>query len=102
MRPGPICGRTDPGLILLGAAPMAVAQANSNADPILAESIAGSPSTRTYPAPGFTLTDQSGRTIMLESLRGKVLLLGFMGSAGPADCPIVQEFGQAQQQGLCQ
>ena len=38
------------GLIILGAAPMAAAQASPNADPILAESIAGSSAPLNFPA----------------------------------------------------
>ena len=49
------------GLIILGAAPMAAAQASRNADPILAESIAGSSAPLNFPAKGFQLTDQHGR-----------------------------------------
>lgn len=64
-------------LIILGAAPMAVAQASPNADPILARSVAGPAVPVDYPAPGFALTDQYGRTVTLASLRGKVVLLSF-------------------------
>ena len=46
------------GLIILGAAPMAAAQASRNADPILAESIAGSSVPLDFPAKSFALTDQ--------------------------------------------
>ena len=38
------------GLIILGAAPMAAAQASPNADPILAEAIAGSSTSLNFPA----------------------------------------------------
>jgi cytochrome oxidase Cu insertion factor (SCO1/SenC/PrrC family) len=44
-------------------------------------------------APGFTLTDQSGRTVPLASLRGKVVVLEFMDPHCTDICPIVsQEF----------
>ena len=66
------------GLIILGAAPMAAAQASRNADPILAESIAGSSAPLNFPAKGFQLTDQHGQTVSLASLRGKVVLLTFL------------------------
>ena len=49
------------GLIILGAAPMAAAQASPNADPILAEAIAGSTAPLNFPAKAFQLTDQHGR-----------------------------------------
>ena len=44
-------------------------------------------------APGFTLTDQAGRTISLASLRGRTVVLEFMDSHCVNICPIVsQEF----------
>jgi cytochrome oxidase Cu insertion factor (SCO1/SenC/PrrC family) len=75
------------GVIVLGAAPMAVAQASPNADPILAESIDGSSAPVDYPAPGFALTDQYGRTVTLAGMRGKVVLLSFFDPACTAGCP---------------
>ena len=74
------------GLIILGAAPMAAAQASPNADPILAQAIAGSAVRLNFPAAGFRLTDARGRTVTLAGLRGKVVLLTFLGPACPADC----------------
>jgi cytochrome oxidase Cu insertion factor (SCO1/SenC/PrrC family) len=41
------------------------------------------------PAPGFTLTDQDGRTLSLASLRGKVVVLEFMDPHCTDLCPIV-------------
>jgi len=47
-------------------------------------------------APGFTLTDQSGRTLTLAGLRGKVVVLEFMDPHCTDICPIVsQEFVDA-------
>jgi cytochrome oxidase Cu insertion factor (SCO1/SenC/PrrC family) len=47
-------------------------------------------------APGFTLTDQDGRTLSLSSLRGKVVVLEFMDPHCTDICPIVsQEFVDA-------
>src|SRR5215470_1544862 len=44
-------------------------------------------------APGFTLTDQAGRTTGLSALRGKVVVLEFMDPHCTDICPIVsQEF----------
>ena len=81
------------GLIILGAAPMAAAQASQNADPILAESIAGSSAPLNFPAKGFQLTDQHGQTVSLASLRGKVVLLTFLDPVCTTDCPLIaQEF----------
>ena len=44
-------------------------------------------------APGFTLTDQGGRTVSLTGLRGRVVVLEFMDPHCTDICPIVsQEF----------
>ena len=86
------------GLIILGAAPMAAAQASPNADPILAESIAGSSAPLNFPAKGFELTDQHGKTVSLASLRGKVVLMTFLDPVCTTDCPLIaQEFRAAGQ-----
>jgi cytochrome oxidase Cu insertion factor (SCO1/SenC/PrrC family) len=48
------------------------------------------------PAPGFTLTDQSGRTLPLSGFRGKVVVLEFMDPHCTDICPLVsQEFVDA-------
>jgi len=48
------------------------------------------------PAPGFTLTDQAGRTMSMPGLRGKVVVLQFMDDHCTDICPIVaQEFVDA-------
>jgi cytochrome oxidase Cu insertion factor (SCO1/SenC/PrrC family) len=86
------------GVIILGAAPMAAAQANPVADTILAQAIDGSSAPLNYPASGFSLTDQNGRPVTLASLRGKVVLLGFLDPVCTVDCPLMgQEFRQASQ-----
>ena len=86
------------GLIILGAAPMAAAQASANADPILAEAIAGSSTPLNFPAKDFRLTDQHGKTVSLASLRGKVVLLTFLDPVCTTDCPLIaQEFRAAGQ-----
>jgi cytochrome oxidase Cu insertion factor (SCO1/SenC/PrrC family) len=83
-------------VILIGAAPMAVASADRTADPILALAIAGGSAAMDQPAPGFTLTDQDGATVSLASLRGKVVLMTFLDPVCTTDCPIIgQEFKQA-------
>jgi cytochrome oxidase Cu insertion factor (SCO1/SenC/PrrC family) len=82
-------------IIILGAAPMALAQANPNADPIIAQAIDGSSAPLNFAAPPFTLTDQNGRQVSLASLRGKVVLLTFLDPVCTTDCPtIAQEFRQ--------
>ena len=86
------------GMIILGAAPMAAAQANPVADTILAEAINGSSAPLNIPAPAFRLTDQHGRAITLAGLRGKVVLLTFLDDTCTTDCPLIaQEFRDAGQ-----
>ena len=48
-------------VVLIGAGPMALAQANKTADPIIAQAIDGSAAPLNFAAPGFALTDQAGR-----------------------------------------
>jgi cytochrome oxidase Cu insertion factor (SCO1/SenC/PrrC family) len=85
-------------IVLIGAAPMALAQANRNADPIIAQAIDGDAAPLNFTAPAFTLTDQNGRRVSLASLRGKVVLLTFLDPVCTSDCPqIAQEFKGADQ-----
>jgi cytochrome oxidase Cu insertion factor (SCO1/SenC/PrrC family) len=85
-------------IILIGAAPMALAQANRNADPIIAQAIDGNAAPLDFTAPAFTLTDQNGRQVSLASLRGKVVLLTFLDPVCTSDCPeVAQEFKGADQ-----
>ena len=85
-------------VIVLGAAPMAAAQASPVADTILAQAINGTSGPVNFPAPPFRLTDQHGRTVTLASLRGKVVLLTFLDDTCSVDCPLIaQEFRQAGQ-----
>jgi cytochrome oxidase Cu insertion factor (SCO1/SenC/PrrC family) len=84
------------GITLVGAAPMAVASMSPNADPILAEAVDGTPNSVHLLAPAFRLTDQSGATVSLRSLRGKVVALTFLDPVCVSDCPIIaQEFREA-------
>jgi cytochrome oxidase Cu insertion factor (SCO1/SenC/PrrC family) len=86
------------GVIILGAAPMAAAQASPVADTILAQAIDGTSTPLDSPAPAFSLTDQHGRAVTLASLRGKVVLLTFLDPVCTSDCPLeAQEFRQAGQ-----
>lgn len=67
------------GIVLLGAVPMAAASVDRNADPIIAQAIAGAPVRLDLPAPGFSLINgESGQRVSLASLRGKVVLLTFL------------------------
>ncbi len=80
-------------ITVIGAAPMAMAQANPNADPIIARAIAGDSAPLNFAASPFRLTDQNGRQVSLASLRGKVVLLTFLDPVCTSDCPeIAQEF----------
>ena len=79
------------GVVLVGAAPMAFATTNPNADPITAESIAGATGQFDTPAPGFTLTSQDGRQVSVASLRGKVVLLTFLDPVCTTDCPLIAQ-----------
>ncbi len=79
------------GVILVGAAPMAFASVNRNADPITAEAIAGASGQLDTPAPNFTLTSQDGRQVSLASLRGKVVLLTFLDPVCTTDCPVIAQ-----------
>ena len=81
------------GVIILGAAPMAAAQASPVADTVLAQAIDGANATLNGPAAPFSLTDQHGQTVTLASLRGKVVLLTFLDPVCTSDCPVeAQEF----------
>ena len=79
------------GVILVGAVPMAFASVNQNADPIIAQTLAGASGQMDTPAPGFTLTSQDGRRVSLASLRGKVVLLTFLDPVCSTDCPLIAQ-----------
>jgi cytochrome oxidase Cu insertion factor (SCO1/SenC/PrrC family) len=79
------------GIVLVGAAPMAFATTNPNADPITAQAIAGSTGQFDTPASNFTLTSQDGRQVSLASLRGKVVLLTFLDPVCTSDCPLIAQ-----------
>ncbi len=86
------------GTIILGAVPMATAQASPVADTILAEAVDGSSAPLNFAASPFQLTDQNGHQVSLASLRGKVVLLTFLDPVCTSDCPLIaQEFKQAGQ-----
>jgi cytochrome oxidase Cu insertion factor (SCO1/SenC/PrrC family) len=85
-------------MIIVGVAPAALAQANSNADPIIARAIDGNSAPLDFAAPAFQLTDQNGSQVSLASLRGKVVLLTFLDPVCTSDCPLIaQEFRAADQ-----
>ena len=85
-------------IIVIGAVPMAFAQASPSADTIIAQAIDGSSAPLDFTAPAFRLTDQYGRPVSLASLRGKVVLLTFLDPVCTSDCPVIaQEFRAADQ-----
>src|SRR5262249_44650993 len=85
-------------IVIVGAGPMALAQASSTASPILAQAIDGSAAPLNFTAPAFSLTDQNGRPVSLASLRAKTVLLTFLDPACTAHCPLMaQEFKAADQ-----
>ncbi len=83
-------------VVLVGAAPLAVAQASPHANVIIARAIDGNAAPLNLVAPAFTLTDQAGQQVSLASLRGKVVLLTFLDPVCTSDCPLIaQEFRAA-------
>jgi cytochrome oxidase Cu insertion factor (SCO1/SenC/PrrC family) len=85
-------------IVLVGAAPMAMASVNRTADPILSEALDGTPNEVDTPAPPFTLTDQNGQAVSLSQLRGHVVALTFLDPVCTSDCPLIaQEFRQTDQ-----
>jgi cytochrome oxidase Cu insertion factor (SCO1/SenC/PrrC family) len=79
------------GILLLGAAPMALAAVNPNADAIVTEAADGTPNVVDSPAPQFTLTDQTGRDVSLKSLSGHVVVLTFLDPVCTSDCPLIAQ-----------
>jgi cytochrome oxidase Cu insertion factor (SCO1/SenC/PrrC family) len=86
-------------VIIVGAAPMALASQNPNADPVVAEANTGVVSAFSETAPGFTLTSQQGTPVALSALRGKTVLLTFLDPVCTTDCPLIaREMYLADQQ----
>jgi cytochrome oxidase Cu insertion factor (SCO1/SenC/PrrC family) len=82
--------------VLVGVLPSAVASANPNADPIIAQALDGSSDVVDFQAAGFSLTDQDGAPVSLASLHGKVVLLTFLDPVCTSDCPLIgHEFAAA-------
>jgi cytochrome oxidase Cu insertion factor (SCO1/SenC/PrrC family) len=79
------------GILLLGAAPMALAAVNPNADAIVTEAADGTPNVVDSAAPQFTLTDQTGRDVSLRSLAGHVVVLTFLDPVCTSDCPLIAQ-----------
>jgi len=79
------------GIVLVGAAPMAVAATNSNADPIVAQATDGTPDYVNLPEVPFALTDQHGDQVSLASLRGRTVVLTFLDPVCTSDCPLIAQ-----------
>jgi cytochrome oxidase Cu insertion factor (SCO1/SenC/PrrC family) len=79
------------GVVLIGAAPMAAASVNPNADSVIAQAIAGDTVPLNLPAPGFDLVSQHGATVSLASLHGKVVVLTFLDPVCTTDCPLIAQ-----------
>jgi cytochrome oxidase Cu insertion factor (SCO1/SenC/PrrC family) len=80
-------------ITLLGVAPMAVAAATPNADPIVNQAVNGAATVTDTPAPTFDLVDQQGHAVSLVSLRGKAIALTFLDPVCTSDCRVIaQEF----------
>ena len=85
-------------IVLVGTAPMTLAAANPNADPIISEATNGTPNVIDSPAPPFSLIDQHGNPVSLSSLRGHTVALTFLDPVCTSDCPLIaQEFHQADE-----
>jgi len=79
------------GVVLIGAAPMAVASTSATADPILTTAVNGTPDYVDAPAPAFTLTDQYGTTVTPASLAGHTTALTFLDPTCTSDCPLIAQ-----------
>ncbi len=85
-------------VVLVGVVPAAAASMSPVANPLLSEAVNGTVDLVNRPAPGFTLTDQYGKTVSLESLRGKAIALTFLDPTCSSDCPLIaQTFREADQ-----
>jgi cytochrome oxidase Cu insertion factor (SCO1/SenC/PrrC family) len=83
-------------VVLVGAVPMASASVNDSTSTILTEALNGSPELINGAAPGFDLTDQSGRAVSLRDFRGRAVAMTFLDPVCTNDCPLIaQEFRDA-------
>lgn len=83
-------------IVVLGAAPMALASINPYAAPIIAQATDGTPGVADYLPSNFHLVDQFSRPVSLSSLRGKTVAITFLDPVCTSECPVIaQEFKQA-------
>jgi cytochrome oxidase Cu insertion factor (SCO1/SenC/PrrC family) len=86
------------GIVLVGAVPMAFASVNTHTDTIVTEAINGQPEPTDTPAAPFELTDQTGATVSLATLKGKTIALTFLDPVCTSDCPLIaQQFRQVDE-----
>lgn len=78
-------------VVLLGAAPMAIASTNPTGDLIVTQALNGTVEPSDFSAWGFTLTDQHGRTVSLGALRGHTVVLTFLDPVCTNDCPVLAQ-----------
>ena len=85
-------------VVLVGAAPMALAATNPNADPIISQALNGTPNIVDTPAPAFHLTNRTRRSGEPVQSAGPHLALTFLDPVCTSDCPLIaQEFRQADE-----
>jgi cytochrome oxidase Cu insertion factor (SCO1/SenC/PrrC family) len=78
-------------IVLIGAAPMALAATNPASDAIAAEALDGAPVAVNVLAPPFLLHDQYGRSVALADFQGKVVVLTFLDPVCTTDCPLIAQ-----------
>jgi cytochrome oxidase Cu insertion factor (SCO1/SenC/PrrC family) len=83
-------------VVLVGAAPMALASANGQVDPLLASAAGSTP--KWYPvganriaASPLPLINQVGRAFSLHEERGRVVVLTFLDPLCTSDCPYIAQ-----------
>jgi cytochrome oxidase Cu insertion factor (SCO1/SenC/PrrC family) len=79
------------GIVLVGAVPMAFASVNTHTDTIVTEAINGQPEPTDTPAAPFELTDQTGATVSLATLKGRTVALTFLDPVCTTDCPLIAQ-----------
>ena len=79
------------GIVLVGAVPMAFASVNTHTDTIVTEAINGQPEPTDTPAAPFELTDQTGTSVSLATLKGRTIALTFLDPVCTSDCPLIAQ-----------
>jgi cytochrome oxidase Cu insertion factor (SCO1/SenC/PrrC family)/thiol-disulfide isomerase/thioredoxin len=84
-------------LLLVVVAALVINQSGTNRSTALGTTLATNPHIdpgtplRSKLAPGFTLSDQSGRAVSLSQYRGKVVILGFVDAECQTICPLTTQ-----------